>query len=263
MKEILDQIEHELTAGINRRPATPRARQQAGRPGALLAAAAAATSVTGVALAAAGVGVPGRELLFPGTPFQEQAGAPRIVNEVRDYGGLRWTVTTFLTDGGLLSSTARPQGARRASPAVGGAAGFVVAANLRQSPFAGLGLSLARGSRTHVLISGTADAKVRAVSVSLAGKRREANLSRSTISLAVKTPSTGLTAEGRRLAERLPSTVTVRQWAATLAPDGLQGRTVVRLRLTATLADGTRRSMLSGPLCVSRRCGNVPQVIDR
>jgi hypothetical protein len=80
-------------------------------------------------------------------------------------------------------------------------------------------------------------------------------LSPASLTLAVERPTSGLTAEGKMRAARMPPRVSVRAYAATFTPDLLAGKTTVRATVEIALANGTRRIQRGALLCVDPHCG--------
>ena len=253
MNEVLDHLERELTSAARRSNARRHRRRT------MVAATVAGLAVVlgaGVGIAAVSHTPPPIDRLLGGdSDFAARPGTARIDLKLTDPGGLRWTTTTYRAKNGTVSATAAPAGLRRELPEVGGANGFVIASNLLNGPLAGLSLNAVRANgRTHYLFFGVVDAQARTVVVELGGQRRQAKLSSATLTVPVERSTRGLTAEGKRALARMPYEVTVRSYAATFPPDLLADKTFTRARVKTTLADGTRRTQESGPLCVGRRC---------
>ena len=251
MNPVLDAIERELLVALRRSNGLRRRRRSL--------ATAAAVALT--ALATAGIGVaavtngPIDRLLNGNSPLAQSRAASRVDLKLTDSGGLEWTVTTYKSRSGLLASTAAPAGLMDALPSAGGSSGFVVADNLLNGPVADLGLEVVRRKGVeHYLFAGTVTSATNDVTVELGSERQTAKLSSDVIKIAVQRPG-DLTKVGEERAARMPSTVSVRSYAASFTPDLLADQQIVRATIEVVLADGTHRTQESGPLCVSAACG--------
>jgi len=176
-------------------------------------------------------------------------------------GGLGWTVTNYIAKDGTLSGTSAPDGSKATSfPGVGGASGFIIADNLLNGPLAGIGMQLAeKHGRVHYLFDGLVDARATSIKIQLGPETQAAKLSPAVLTIPVRAPSSdALSEEGKKRLARMPPAINVRSYAATFTPDFLRGQNVTRAKIVTTLKDGSTNTTMSGPLCVSARCGFRP-----
>jgi hypothetical protein len=194
-------------------------------------------------------------------PFGRKPGAPIVVLRLSD-GDVAWTSVVYLSRSGMISATVAPDRLHQEYAGVAGRSAFAYAAASRPSVDIGLAGVRAGGTR-HYLVTGTVDASVRAVTITVGGRRVETQLSRDSLTVPVEIPRSGLTPEGRRQVKRMPKRISLRLYAGTLSGPLEHGPLgTVRPSADLTLADGTHRTVEGAHMCVTRRCGTVTQSLD-
>lgn len=256
MNDVLDTIERELTIAVRRSNARRRRRRTRG----LFTGIALSVAVTAGVGVAAVTDTPINRLMSGDTLLAQPRGAQRVDLRLQDAGGLGWTVTTYAPRFGGIGMTTAADGLA-ATPTATARSGFTLAEGLLRGPLAGDALDVVRaGGSRHYLYAGTVDASATGVTVRLGGRLLPATLTSQVVSTPVERPA-GLTAYGRKVAERVPDEVRLRTFAVTLVPDELVGRRWVRATVLTTLADGSTHRQRSIRYCVATSCGlRVPRV---
>src|SRR5262245_35865248 len=128
--------------------------------------------------------------------FGRKPGTPMLALRPDD-GAVAWTMVVYISRGGMISETVAPDRLHQEFAGVGGSTAFAYADSGLDNVNVGIGVQGVRlGGTRHYLIGGTVDASVRAVTITVGGRRVETRLSPGSITLPVEIPKTGLTAEG-------------------------------------------------------------------
>lgn len=251
MTEILDAIELELVGAVRRSNARARRRR---RTGFFTGVAVAATLATGAGVATV-VDTP-LDTLFPGSVHEAQpTDARRSAVVVGDGTGVGWSVISYRSRGDLLSTTI-VQRPRSGGTPVSGVAGILLALDRhdRGRLFRAGSDVVVRGGRVHVVVGGTVDESVAALTVAIGGRRYDATLADTAIRIpVVLPPASAVSPAARAKLARLPAQVVMRSFAAALAPDSLRRAVQAPATFELTLGDGTVVSQETS-LCVSERC---------
>jgi len=252
MTEILDAIELEMVAAVRRRNARARRRRARG---------VAVGAVTGV-LAVGGVGVATvvdtpLDTLFPrGVERAQPAARTQSTVVVGDPAGVGWSVTAYRSRENFLSTVIVPRPRPAGPPPVSGLSGLLIA--LRRADEGAIddvGTDVVeRGGTVHVVVGGTVDEAVRAVAVTIDGRRYDATVAGTAVRVPVA-PGAGdrVTPELERKLRTLPDEVGARAFGVALEPGSLADAVRAQATVETTLDDGVvvteQRS-----LCVSQRC---------
>ncbi|MBB4662977.1 hypothetical protein [Conexibacter arvalis] len=253
MTEILDTIELELIGAVRRHNARARRRRLKGA----IAAAAATVALAGTAVTATVVDTP-LDTLFPGGAETAQPADEGRSTVVAGGAGAAWSVTAYRSRGDWLSTVIVRRPRQAGSPPVQGRSGLVVALQARGGVVAGPATdAVARGGRIHAVVGGAVDASVRAVAVSVGGRRYEATVADAVVRVPVALrPGDIPTPELRRRLDALPDEIVARSFAVALAPAAPGGPLRAQATIEATFADGRVVSERHS-ICVSPRCAGT------
>lgn len=255
MTELTDRIETAVIEAIRNQSTNARRRRR--RPVTLMAAGAVAFLLTtGIGVAAL-TGTAIDRLLASDKASGMKPDTTRIDTRVVDSGGLGWTSATYIANNNTVSQTTASDGVDDAfALQVGGANGFVIADNLLNGPLAAITLAIAtKNDAAHYALAGTVDGRVERMTVTVSGAEYSARLAGDRLAVPVKIPTSGLTAVGKKRAERMPDRVELRPYLVTFSPNSLRGEKVISPKIDLVLADGSSHREEGFRLCVAESCG--------